>query len=717
MVCKECGAYNADHLTHCRVCAAKLKDAEPAASQAAEEPGRPSRRFAQAPAWPKEAFAGAAERASAPKAAEQAPAAAEAEKSAPAEPAAKPAAKPAAEPAAPAEAPAAQEPEKPAQEPRSASAAKPAAPAAKPAAPAAEPAAARAGAAGDTPRFCANCGKELFPGAPFCAFCGTRAGAAPQSAAQDAVKQAGSAPLPEAVPEAAEETAPARGASRRFGKRTEKPEEKPAPKKDYASLYEDDVDDFDDDEYDDEYYDDDEAEDAAPAGKGGKGSTILFWALIVVLVALIGGLGWYVVSRNGGLNQFVSNIFGGPAATADPNASPDPNAGQTVTVNGVSATIESTTTQDGQPGFNLIVSAPNGSVVRIITKATVKTNEFTISQDNRLTLEIPQDVFLPYDYAETETVSVTPEVEVTLPDGTVTPLSVPAVSLTLPRLNLTITEPASLTVEQKPDNGAITISGTVDNHTAEVLVNDTLVPVYEGGVFQTEVVPEVDPETGGQIVVTARKENYVTATQTVAVTPYVVKDLTMAVTTPVTDLRAEDNTVTVEGTVVAGATVKVTCESEDVTCGETIVTANGTFSCPVTIAADGFYELTITGTLDGYNEGKATCIVERAPTSSNGFRNECTNITSVYDGLVAGTNKTEKLLVTGKIKEILSTSPYTIVRVELSDGKEVIVCNRSLKNTLADDDIGRTKQIAGSYAGLYNDTQTPYVWGWFIWNK
>ena len=132
------------------------------------------------------------------------------------------------------------------------------------------------------------------------------------------MKQAGSAPLPEAVPEAAEEAAPARVASRRFGKRTEKPEEKPAPKKDYASLYEDDVDDFDDDEYDDEYYDDDEAEDAAPAGKGGKGSTILFWALIVVLVALIGGLGWYVVSRNGGLNQFVSNIFGRPGRHGRP---------------------------------------------------------------------------------------------------------------------------------------------------------------------------------------------------------------------------------------------------------------------------------------------------------------------------------------------------------------------------------------------------------------
>ena len=59
MVCKECGAYNAEHLTHCRVCAAKLKDTEPAAGQAAQDAGRPTRKFAQAPAWPKQAFEGA----------------------------------------------------------------------------------------------------------------------------------------------------------------------------------------------------------------------------------------------------------------------------------------------------------------------------------------------------------------------------------------------------------------------------------------------------------------------------------------------------------------------------------------------------------------------------------------------------------------------------------------------------------------------------------
>ena len=60
MVCKECGAYNAEHLTHCRVCAAKLKDAEPAAETVdaglEEASARPTRRFAQAPKWPTNAY-------------------------------------------------------------------------------------------------------------------------------------------------------------------------------------------------------------------------------------------------------------------------------------------------------------------------------------------------------------------------------------------------------------------------------------------------------------------------------------------------------------------------------------------------------------------------------------------------------------------------------------------------------------------------------------
>lgn len=672
MVCKECGAYNADHLTHCRVCAAKLKDTEPDAAQTAQEPGRPARRFAQAPAWPKQAFAGASESqtAAAPAAAPKAEEPVKAEpKAAPAEE--QPVARPA-EVAAPkmVERPAA----KPVERPQS---------------------------------VCASCGKPLLPDAPFCAYCGKPVGAAAPAAA--------AVPVRAEEPAAAADTAAVGTAARHFGKRIEKTPE--PPKDDYADLYAEDEDDFDD-EYDDDLYDDDE--ESAGKEKSGKGSTILFWVLIVVLVALILGLGWLFISKNGGFDNVIGKLFGGGTATTTPgltdgDSTPDPNT--VITTDGMNASIEPATLNNGSEGFLITVNAPNGSVLHIITDAALDSDRVTISQDNAVKVMVPKEVFLPGDYADTATVSVMPQLEIISPDGTTTQLQVPAVSITLQPLTLTITEPAMLSVEQKPDNGPITIKGTVDDHTVEVYVNDNPVPVYEGGQFQTEVTPEVDPENGGEIVVTAKKKNRVTATQTIVVTPYVVKDLDMAITTEVNDLRAEKDSVVVNGTVTTGATIKVTCDSDKVTCGETIVTATGTFSCPVTIAEDGFYMLTVTGTLEGYHDTELTCFVERVPTSSTAFKKKCTDISKIYSKLVDGSTTSANIVLKGKIKEIVSTMPYTIVKVELSDGKEVMVCNRSLKNTLAEDDIGRTKEIAGVYAGLYPDTELPYVWGWFIWNK
>ena len=51
MICKECGAYNPDHATYCKVCAANLKG-EPAAEKhdAPEEDTQPTKRFSR-PSW------------------------------------------------------------------------------------------------------------------------------------------------------------------------------------------------------------------------------------------------------------------------------------------------------------------------------------------------------------------------------------------------------------------------------------------------------------------------------------------------------------------------------------------------------------------------------------------------------------------------------------------------------------------------------------------
>jgi len=55
--------------------------------------------------------------------------------------------------------------------------------------------------------------------------------------------------------------------------------------------------------------------------------------------------------------------------------------------------------------------------------------------------------------------------------------------------------------------------------------------------------------------------------------------------------------------------------------------------------------------------------------------------------------------------------------MEDSSGQTVYVCNRSDKNTIDNSDVGEKKTIAGFNAGLYPETSSPYIWGWFIWNK
>ena len=74
-------------------------------------------------------------------------------------------------------------------------------------------------------------------------------------------------------------------------------------------------------------------------------------------------------------------------------------------------------------------------------------------------------------------------------------------------------------------------------------------------------------------------------------------------------------------------------------------------------------------------------------------------------------------VVTGKITEIIATDPYTIFRVQVSEGVEVVIANRSAKSTINSADLKEKKQIAGTLKGMHSDGKSPYLWGWFIWNK
>ena len=733
MVCKECGSYNAENLSVCKDCGAKLREDDTTTSgeqaRVAAEDGRPSRDFVKAPSWPKSAYSGA--------------------------------------------------PEKPVSDtPASSGSFRPTIPP-------------RPAASAPT-ATCPHCGKPIVSDAPFCAYCGQRVAGEPAPAAVSARPAA--KPAPAAAPSRAtyaannfededdddyededeEDYKPSKPA-KRGGKM--------ARREEHEEL----------DEYDDEEgYDEEEYDDLPP--KRAKGTTILFWGLIVLLLALIGIFGMYIAKKNfdgdfGKMFASIGSVFN-KSGTEDVDA-PDASATADPESQMYTASIsEYTDPTTSEVYFDIDIYAPTGSSIRIITDATLKQDTTTVPSNNHVILRIAREVFMPNAPVEAEVVTITPNIQVIAPDGTTTQLTVPEITVNVPALSMTVTEPAADTVNATFDNSPIAIMGQVNNYDSEiaVFVNDEQVFVDTTGLFtasytpktapaiaapteaplastdpsvtpdpaatpeastspdastspsvspegsleepEATVAPEATDEAGAatddlattgsteSITIEARKNNCVTARKVITVEPYVMQTMSFTVTNDLKGLSSAEGSVTLTGTATPGAVITATCPSADVTFGQAVVSETGTFSMVVTIAKVGAYDVSLVGKLTGYYDGTQNVVVERPPSgSSSSFRKASADLTKSYDKILSGAVTSGDFVFTGKITEIISAEPYTIFRVKLSNDTEVVVANRSAKSTINSSDVKDKKQIAGTLKGLYTDGKTPYIWGWFVWNK
>ncbi len=720
MVCKECGTFNAENQTLCKFCGAKLRDDDVGAATeetgAPRDEGKPARDFVKAPNWPTRAYSGAPDQKSA-----------------------------GTSPTPVASAPSGSF--RPSIPPR-----------------AAAPATAAAS-------FCPYCGKPTLPDAPFCPYCGksTVVEAAPAPApARMSAKPAAAAPVRQPAKqddfddddfddEEEEDYAPKKPAKRGSNKVARK-------------------DDFDDeeeyDEYDEEYDEDDEEYDALPK-KRGKGTTILFWGLIVLLLALIAVFGLYIAKKN--FDGNIGKMFASIGSVFNKNGSTDVDATGTDTTDPTASDMytasisEYTDPTTSELYFNIDIIAPTGSTIRIITDATLDNNTATVPSNDRVILHVSRDVFMPNTPVESEVLTITPNIQVISPDGQTTQLTVPDITVTVPVLSMTVSEPATDTVNATFDNSPIPIIGQVNNYDGEtaVFVNDQQVYVDSTGMFtssytpvsaatvaQPTTAPETaattpdpstspdttdeatpDPEateavptddaavpavTGSSetITIEARKNNCVTARKVITVEPYVVQNLSFMVTNELATLSSDTGSVTVTGTATPGTQITATCPSTDVSFGTATVSETGSFSLAVSIAKVGAFDITLTGKLLGYNDGTAVATVERPPSvSSSAFKKTAGDLSKSYEKIVSGTITSGDFVCTGKITEIIATEPYAIFRIQLSDGTEVVCANRSTKSTINSSDLKDKKQVAGTLKGLYTDGKTPYLWTWFIWNK
>ncbi|MDP3448449.1 MAG: hypothetical protein Q8S22_10375, partial [Eubacteriales bacterium] len=422
---------------------------------------------------------------------------------------------------------------------------------------------------------------------------------------------------------------------------------------------------------------------------------------------------------------------------------------------------------------------PTGSAIRIITDATLKQDTATVAANNRIILRIARDVFMPNAPVESENLTIQPNIQAISPDGQTMQISVPEIMVTVPVLSMSVTEPLADTVNATFDNSPIAIMGQVNNYDGEifVFVNDKQVYVDSTGLFTASYAPvataaaltlptsapvssvdpattpdpaaspdaSTSPEVTGEeaeateeadvdetaatdamaptgstetITIEARKNNCVTARKVITVEPYVMQTMSFTIDNALATLSSDTGSVTITGTCTPGAEITATSNSTDVTFGQATVTETGTFSIIASLAKVGAYDVNLVGQLQGYYDGTANTIVERPPTvSSSNFKKAAADLAKNHEKIKTGATTSGDFVVTGRITEIISTDPYTIFRVQISEGVDVIIYNRSAKSTINSSDLKEKKQVAGTLKGLYTDGATPVLWGWFIWNK
>ena len=372
--------------------------------------------------------------------------------------------------------------------------------------------------------------------------------------------------------------------------------------------------------------------------------------------------------------------------------------------------------------FDIDIYAPTNSTIRIVTDSTFDKNIATVPSNDHVILRVPRDAFMPNQPVDSEVVTITPNIQVISPEGETKQLTVPDITVTVPVLSMNVTEPAADTVNATAKNDPIAIIGRVTNYDKDifVFVNGEQIYVDTTGMFTSSYTPKApDASASGEtITIEARKNNCVTARKVITVVPYVKQNLSFMVTNELASLSSADGTVTIIGTVTPGAKVTATSASTDVSFAEATVTDTGTFSLIVSIAKIGAFDVNLAAQLQGYYDGTASVIVERPPSDySTTFKKACSDLSSSYQEIVAGTVTSGNFVFTGKVTEIIATDPYTIFRMQISEGLEVIVVNRSAKSIINSADLGESKQIGGTLKGMYSDGVTPFVWCWFVWNQ
>ena len=397
-------------------------------------------------------------------------------------------------------------------------------------------------------------------------------------------------------------------------------------------------------------------------------------------------------------------------------------------------TMEEIVDDKGVPSISIkMVARPGDTLTIVLPNQDDYVTQNTTGSDQPYQLTIPKSCFFPNTPLTDSVYTVTPQILVAHADGTQDALQVDSFDITFPTLQLELTEPAQATIPEAgimaSEGNEIALKGKVDDHTVTVTVNgQPVLNMYEGGNF--EYTYSLSGEEAEIVTIEASKANCVSTSYAFTVTPYIFvpEEMPLTVETDISKLSAnKNNMVTVTGVTSPGATLTATPAAEyqsSVACGAPTVDPEGNYSFEVTFDKSyyGIASITIHAKKDGFEEGEITCYVYRMyadrKAAINGY-----NKTKTYHEVPSGVTY-EKVMenptVNGLYRfvgKVVEVDPETGVMTFAAKTNRKDTVNIYVRSAIANWDV--TKQVNKSFKlyctlnGLYTDGTSLYAIAWF----
>ena len=514
---------------------------------------------------------------------------------------------------------------------------------------------------------------------------------------------------------------------------------------------EDDEDEDEDDESDDEdegIYNDEEAleddddsyeyEPTPPKRKNTKKKgntlfTILLIAIIVVIVCILVAGGLYFLNKSGylkcnGAKKANTNPDVVSTETQSPDETPEAMPDEKV------ATLLEYVDESGKDyvAITVLVPAHGSMTIDFPHQDDYKAaNDKDIAYPRRV--NIPVEIFYPNTPLEVSTQTIQPNITVTTAEGESYQVECPSFTKNFSPLTINLTSPVAKEDGSimAAEGNVVHIEGKVDDFDVMLTINGVATNVYEGGVFMHDYTMT---GTGSETIeLVATKNNYVTASTTLTVDPYVfVPDpMVLTVKDDIASLRADKSgKLTVTGTTLPGATLSAT--SDDTTrvlCGTVTVDAEGKFSFGITMDSSfyGVSTITLNATKEGAEDGSTTFVVSRSYADKDAFIkaygkkykevNRGITIPELLADLGTYATNNYGFRIIGNVNEVINDGDKVIVKMTIVKTNEVVYVRNMSSKWAPQDQIGGKYRIYCNLVGTYQDTGCAEFIGWFVYNQ